>query len=198
MTTVQTLLFLRHAQTDLAGTFCGSSNPPLNETGMAQLAPMLDRLNPYAIHLVYASDLLRALQTAESIARARSIPLLTTPALREIGFGDWETLDWATIEQRDKPFAERWVREFPHLATPNGEPMSQFRSRVLAELTRLRADAHTHSRNVAIVTHAGVLRCLLEALGHLSPHQAWERTRDYTCVIPCTQDSPTGPLEVHL
>ena len=39
-----TLLFIRHAETNLAGRFCGHADPPLNERGFAQIvaAPFSD------------------------------------------------------------------------------------------------------------------------------------------------------------
>ncbi|ADW69085.1 histidine phosphatase family protein [Granulicella tundricola] len=188
------LLFIRHAQTDLAGTFCGQSDPNLSEIGLSQLPNLLERLAPHAIDAVYTSDLRRARETAESITYARHIPLNLTPELREIAFGDWETLTWETIEQRDPTYAARWVAEFPNLPTPNGEPITQFRQRILNALYDLRQKAAT--TNIAVVTHAGVLRVLLEEFGHFSPHHAWERTRDYTCIVHCTQTSPESTLVI--
>jgi len=35
------ILFIRHAETDMAGTFCGHSNPPLNMRGRNQLSELL-------------------------------------------------------------------------------------------------------------------------------------------------------------
>ena len=189
------LFFIRHAQTDLAGTFCGHSDPPLNAAGEAQLPGLLTRLTPFQISAIYSSDLRRAQQTAACLAQARNLPVYPTPALREISFGDWETLTWDQIEQRDPTYAARWVTEFPALPTPSGEPIHTFRQRILTEIHRLRSQAATE--NLAIVTHAGVLRVLLESIAHFAPHHAWERTRDYTCILHCTQTSPDSLLEVH-
>ncbi|MDQ1693485.1 MAG: hypothetical protein QOH85_1020, partial [Acidobacteriaceae bacterium] len=35
------ILLVRHAETDLKGTFCGHSDPPLNDAGRAQLPAIL-------------------------------------------------------------------------------------------------------------------------------------------------------------
>ena len=190
-----TLLFIRHAETVLAGTFCGSSNPPLNDRGQSQLPTLLTRLTPFQIDAVYSSDLLRAQQTAAPLATARNLSVHLTPALREIDFGQWESLTWPQIEQRNQLFAQRWLAEFPALPAPDGESFSVFRQRILTELTRLRTLAAT--QNLAIVTHAGVLRILLEDLCQLPAAQAWTLTRDHTAILPCTQVSPTSRLEFH-
>ena len=188
-----TIVFIRHAETALAGTFCGRTDPPLNETGYSQLAPLQTRLAGLPCTAVHTSDLLRARQTAEAFAQPRALPVHLSPALREIDFGEWETLSWEQIEQRDPAYAARWVAEFPNLPAPGGELIPLFKHRVLTEIARLRE----LDQDLAIVTHAGPLRVLLEELGHFAPHHAWERTRDYTCIIRCTQQTPTGHLEVH-
>jgi broad specificity phosphatase PhoE len=188
-----TLVFIRHAETDLAGTFCGRTDPPLNAAGQAQLGPLQANLAAVPCTAIHTSDLLRARQTAEAVGAARQLPVYLSRGLREIDFGDWETLSWEQIEQRDPAYAARWVAEFPNLPAPNGEPIPVFKHRVLTEISRLRQ----LNQDLAIVTHAGPLRVLLEELGHFAPHHAWERTRDYTCTIRCTQQSPTGHLEIH-
>ncbi len=195
MNTPTTFLFIRHAATDLAGTFCGSSNPPLNDLGRSQVAQLLTQLTQ-PIHTVYTSHLLRAHQTAEPIAQAHQAPLHLRPALREIDFGDWESLTWSDIETRNPTFAAKWVAEFPALPTPNGEPIQLFRTRILTELNHLRTLAEP-GQTIAIVTHAGPLRVLLEEFGHYAPQHAWERTRDYTCIIRATQTSSNAFTITH-
>jgi len=187
-----TLLFLRHAETDLAGTFCGASDPPLNERGFAQLPSLLRSVADLRFDAIYTSDLLRARQTAEALAALHCTPIHLRPSLRQIHFGDWETLTWHQIECADPTFAARWVAEFPNLTPPNGEPIAFFKHRVVEEITFIRQQ--TRGQTIAIVTHSTVLRVLLEEFGHFAPHHAWERTRDYTCSLRATQNTPSGAL----
>ena len=187
-----TLLFLRHAETDLAGTFCGATDPPLNQRGLAQLPALLRSVEDLRFDAIYTSDLRRARQTAEALAGANATPVYPRPALRQIDFGDWETLTWQQIEAANPAFAARWVAEFPNLMPPNGEPIAQFRHRVVEEISFIRQQ--TRGQTVAVVTHSTVLRVLLEEFGHFAPHHAWERTREYTCTLRATQTTPTGAL----
>ncbi len=187
-----TLLFLRHAETELAGTFCGATDPPLNARGIAQLPALLQSVGDLHFDAIYTSDLLRARQTAEALAAPHSTPIHPRPGLRQINFGDWETLTWQQIDSANPAFAARWVAEFPNLTPPNGEPIAVFKHRVIEEITFIRQQ--THAQTVAIVTHSTVLRVLLEEFGHFAPHHAWERTRDYTCTLRATQQTPTGAL----
>ncbi len=184
------LILLRHAETALAGTFCGATDPPLNDQGRAQLPGLIARLAGTPLDAIYTSDLLRARQTAEAIAG--SAPIHPRPALRQIDFGRWETLTWQQIEQTDPLYAARWVAEFPNLPPGGGEPIPLFKHRVLEEFAFIRQQLS--GQTVAIVTHSTVLRVLLEELGHFSAHHAWESTRNYTCLLRCTQASATSPL----
>src|ERR1700742_386415 len=103
------VLFIRHAETEMAGRFCGHSDPDLNAQGQVQLSGLAQALSAETFGRVYSSDLRRAHSTARAIAAGRNIPLTLRPALREIHFGRWEGLSWSEIEQLDPEYARRWV-----------------------------------------------------------------------------------------
>jgi alpha-ribazole phosphatase len=174
---MDTLLFIRHAETDLAGRFCGQSNPPVNERGLRQIEELLKALKSECIDAVYTSELSRALTTAEAIGRAFGLSPITVPALREIGFGEWEGLSWVEIESRDPAYARRWSEAYPDLPAPAGEPFEAFGSRVLTEIDRLLAVSS--QRCAAVVTHAGVMRVVLRSRCGLDEQEAWERAKAY-------------------
>jgi alpha-ribazole phosphatase len=177
---MSTILFIRHAETDMAGRFCGHSDPDLNARGHEQTAELIDRLRLENIDTVYTSDLRRAKTTAESIARAFGIGCKARRALREISFGEWEGLTWKEIDLRDEACARRWMDEYPLLPTPGGEPFRDFEQRVLEEVAFLSTKAA--ERDIAVVTHAGVLRTVLCSLQRCSEEDAWSLTKPY-CVI---------------
>jgi alpha-ribazole phosphatase len=175
MTTTRTLLLIRHAETDFAGTFCGHSDPPVNERGRSQIERLVLDLQQQKLDAVYSSDLQRALTTAEALAASLAIPLRTSSNLREIGFGDWEGFTWEQTEKTDPAYAQRWVTEFPRLPAPNGEEFDSFTKRTLSEFDTVALS----NQNAAIVTHAGVLRVILTRRCGLSDDQAWQRAREY-------------------
>lgn len=174
---MDTLLFIRHAETDLAGRFCGQSNPPVNERGLRQIDDLLKALKNESIDAVYSSDLSRSLITADAIGRPFGLSTIVVPALREIDFGKWEGLSWVEIEARDHAYACRWTEAYPELPAPGGEPFETFQSRVLTEIDRLLAVSS--QRCAAVVTHAGVMRVVLRSLCGLDEQEAWERTKAY-------------------
>jgi alpha-ribazole phosphatase len=192
MARMSEIFFIRHAETDMAGTFCGHSNPSLNLRGRDQLSQLLHALDTESIHAVYASDLLRAQETAAAIATSRGIECHLRPALREINFGRWEGLTWdeVEVEHTDTAYAQRWINEYPNLPAPDGESFRDFENRVLDEMGLLMMKAKEH--DIAVVTHAGVLRIVLCRLCGRSEDEAWEQTKSYCSIIRYTV--PISPL----
>lgn len=177
------ILFIRHAETDMAGTFCGHSDPELNRRGLAQLDGLRDKLREKDIGAVYSSDLQRAGETAMAIAELFGVSCQVRPALREINFGRWEGLAWEEIERRDEAYARRWIAGYPRLPAPEGEDFADFERRVLDEVTLLAKEAKALGRDIAVVTHAGVLRVVLCVLHGCSVEDAWARTKAYCSIV---------------
>lgn len=168
------LIFVRHAETDMAGTFCGHSDPELNERGRAQLPGLIDRINDRLnessndrlpaerFHKLFTSDLARARQTAHAISSYFDVEAADRPGLREISFGEWEGLSWSEIEARDPVLAARWASEYPNVPAPAGETFPRFAARVRSETDFLLRQAAEGP--IVVVTHAGFLRVALPRL----------------------------------
>jgi broad specificity phosphatase PhoE len=176
---MSTVLLIRHAETDLVGTFCGHADPPVNSLGNAQIRSLLNTLSRYSIAAIHTSDLLRAHVTAQAIANKFVIPIYPSTNLREINFGNWEALTWAQIEQCDSAYAKLWVDQYPFLPAPDGEAFNDFEFRVLAHIDAITS----HDEDVAIVTHGGVIRTVLTRRSNISRQQAWELTKDHCCIF---------------
>ena len=175
------ILFIRHAATDMAGTFCGHSDPEINALGYEQITDLIYRLRSEDIGAVYTSDLRRAQTTAEAISKAFGVECHVRPALREISFGRWEGLRWKDIEQYDAVYANRWTTDYPTLPAPGGERFSDFGRRVLDEVAFLSAKAMR--QNIAVISHAGVLRTVLCSLKGCNQNDAWQQVEAYCSIV---------------
>lgn len=175
------LLLIRHAETDLAGRFCGHSDPELNHRGRQQLAGVVEQVSKYDIQRIYTSDLRRARQTAESIASHFGIGVEVRPSLREIYFGLWEGLSWNEIEARDPVLARLWAEQYPNSTAPGGESWQQYERRVLAESAFLFRAATECP--IAVVAHAGFMRVLLATVYGLPEEETWKLTKEYGSVV---------------
>ena len=154
------LLFIRHPETEMAGTFCGHSDPPVNAEGQRQIVTLVKELSSEPITAVVTSDLQRASTPARVLAESLEVPCITCRGLREIGFGVWEGLTWAQIQVLDATFAESWLTAFPQLTPPGGEAFNAFESRVMGEMKQLIEFSNTGL--IAVITHAGVMRVILQ------------------------------------
>ncbi|WP_263418176.1 histidine phosphatase family protein [Terriglobus albidus] len=174
------LVFVRHAETDMAGKFCGHSDPSINEAGRKQVLDLISHLgDKQKFDAIYSSDLRRALDTATPIAAAFHLPLHKDSTLREIYFGDWEGLTWKEIEERDPDYAHKWLKCFPSMPSPNGELFAAFEDRVMQAVRCLR-DGEP-DRKAVVVTHAGIMRLVLCGLLGCGQQEAYEITREYCC-----------------
>jgi len=87
---METVLFLvRHGETvdNARQIMQGQTQGCLNEKGREQARVVAERLAAESIDAIVASDLRRAIQTAEIIAEPHGLPVVTTPLLRERDWG---------------------------------------------------------------------------------------------------------------
>lgn len=152
------LIMIRHGETDWnrAHRFQGGTDIDLNEQGHSQARLAAARLTGLPIAAIYCSDLRRARQTAEPIARALGLGVSVEPALRERSYGIFEGRTHEEIVRDHPQDYERWRRREAAYAMPGGgESLAALRVRVLAQMELL---ARRHAgQMVAAVTHGGVL-----------------------------------------
>ena len=169
-----TILLARHGETDWNRDrrWQGHADPPLNAAGRAQARALAVRLAGVPIEAVYASDLRRAIETAEAVAATRSLPVATDPLLREIDVGEWSGLTTAEIVER---FPVGYARhEAGGDGWEDGEPHAAMSARIVAAVTRI---ARSHTDAVLFVIHGGTIRALLAAAAgvELTEHRRTER-----------------------
>ena len=89
---METVIYLvRHGETvdNARQVMQGQTQGELNERGREQARQVAERLAGEHIDAVVASDLQRAVQTAEMIAVRHGLPVTTTPLLRERDWGSF-------------------------------------------------------------------------------------------------------------
>jgi alpha-ribazole phosphatase/probable phosphoglycerate mutase len=178
---MNTLVFIRHGETGMAGAFCGHSDPVLNPAGESQVRLLAEEVAMLGIERIYSSDLRRTAQTAVAIAQRIGVNVNYLPALREIHFGLWEGLHWQEIEDRYSDEAGRWLREFPARSAPGGEAYADFTARVDNIIATL--FERSAGRTTAVVTHRGVMRCALTRFCSFPEDEAWTKTAPYCAMV---------------
>ena len=170
------LLLVRHAATawTVQGRFQGQTDVPLSPPGQRQGADLARRLTEETIHVLYASDLQRAWETAQAIATPHALRVQSEPRLREIAFGRWEGLTYTEIQQCDAARLAAWERDPLHIAPPGGETLLQMAERVRATYASVVATAQ--DKTVGLVAHGGPLQVLLCLALGLPPQAYWQFT----------------------
>ena len=154
------VLLVRHGQSqgNAEQRFGGHSPTPLSELGRRQAEATGRALANERVTAVYSSDLLRAVQTAEPLARATGLDITRTPALRERSVGLMEGL---TFEEAAAAHPEEYAallrRDFERVLA-GGESYRQLLDRAAAELDR--AVERHRGGTLALFSHAGTI-CIL-------------------------------------
>jgi 2,3-bisphosphoglycerate-dependent phosphoglycerate mutase len=170
------LIAVRHGETDwnAEARLQGQLDIALNARGRAQAQALARALDDEPIDALYASDLRRALATAQPLARAVGLEVRTLQTLRERAFGCFEGLTYAEIEERHPAETARWRRREPDFAVGGGETLLDFQSRCVAAVCGL-AEVHA-GQTIAVVAHGGVLDALYRSamrIGLQAP-RTWE------------------------
>jgi len=147
------LLLVRHGITQLNAdrVFMGHGPVPLSATGRQQVARLAERLAASPPDRVIASDIVRAVESAEIITKRLGMKFDRHPELREIDVGEAVGASYAEA-------AERWPDVFLPEGEgrfPGGESFSEVADRTSAFL---RDDVVPRGGRVLVVTHGGVVR----------------------------------------
>ena len=155
-----TLIFVRHGQSEsnLSNTFTGQSDVPLTALGLRQAARTAEYLRRAAIDRIYASDLRRAMQTAEPTAEDHGLPILPAADLREIQAGAWERMEFGKIAARYPREFDTWLHDLGNASCPLGESVADVYRRAAACVDRIVAE--NRGKCVALFSHATPLRVL--------------------------------------
>ena len=155
------ILAIRHGETDwnVATRIQGQIDISLNAQGEWQAKQVAKALADEELHAVYASDLSRALVTAQQIASLHQHEVKQVIALRERHYGFFEGQTWDEIQTAHPEDAALWRDRDPHWTPKNGgESLVMLHERV-KQMVNAIASQH-RGEQIAVVTHGGELDIL--------------------------------------
>ncbi|GGM36485.1 putative phosphatase PhoE [Paraliobacillus quinghaiensis] len=147
------ICLVRHGETDwnLQGKIQGSTDIPLNETGIKQAEACSSYFEGSDWDIIVSSPMKRAKQTAEIINQKLQVDVVERHAFKERGFGDAEGL---TLEER--------LRLFPNHEYPNQELKQDFIKRVMGGMEEI--NQRFPNKKVLVVAHGAVIHSLLNEM----------------------------------
>ncbi|EUB72438.1 Phosphoglycerate mutase [Pseudomonas sp. GM41(2012)] len=148
---------LRHGETELGGGLRGSLDDALTEKGWAQMRAAVVEQGPW--DRLVSSPLQRCARFAEELGAQLGLPVQLDKDLQELHFGVWEGQSAAALMETDAEALGLFWADPYSFTPPQGEPVVDFSTRVLAAVERLQA---TYAgERVLLISHGGVMRLLL-------------------------------------
>jgi len=164
---------IRHTKPQIGKGICyGQTNIPLMKSFHKEAKVVATTL-PKNIDIVFSSPLSRCMQLAKYIPAKNFI---SDKRLLEMNFGDWEMEKWDAIDQT---ILSVWMKYFVTMRVPNGENFIDLYNRVNSFFNELTLRNY---KKVAIVTHAGVIRCLVAKLLELPYSESFTISVEYSSV----------------
>ena len=131
-----TLMLTRHGQATADDLMLGGQlDLPLTADGRKEAEALARRLAGVRIDRIVSSPMLRALETAQTIATGRSVEV--DERLRELDYGRWEGLTYAEVEAHDPELRARWEHDPAETHSPEGESGDDVAARALSFLVDL-------------------------------------------------------------
>lgn len=166
------ILLIRHGETDWnkEKRLQGYLDIPLNEVGKQQAQALSQCLGKLELDAVFSSDLQRARDTAQPLASLHGLSLDVHADLRERCYGVMEGLQRLEIAKRyPQAFAALDARELDVRYPPGvnvAETLNEFSARAMGAMRRILTN--TRHRQIAIVSHGGVLDCIYRHAENMS------------------------------
>ncbi|XP_068636969.1 phosphoglycerate mutase-like protein 4 [Aristolochia californica] len=166
------VIVVRHGETmwNACGKIQGHLDIELNDIGRQQAAAVADRLSKeFSVSAIYSSDLKRAYDTAQIIAKSCGLPEVKKDArLRERNLGDLQGLVFREASKLNPKAYQAFVSPKTDQEVPGGgESLDQLYDRATSGLEEIAANHK--GEQIVVVTHGGTLRALYERAGHSAP-----------------------------
>ena len=154
-------VYVRHGETEANRSSIlqgGGIDMPLNENGIRQAQAAAEYLSKEHFDIAFASELVRAAETAQIIARANEegFPLELVPQLREWNCGEMDGMSFKEIYERFPQEGKSFAFEQIETQMPGGESGIDFQARVSGFVTSL-TEKYAGKR-ILLVAHGGVLQ----------------------------------------
>jgi len=171
------LYLVRHGETECnkKGVYMGSTDVPLNETGIRQGEILREKLKDVRFDKIITSPYSRAYKTAEIISQENQIEI--DNKLTEIDFGVFEGLSYKEISKKYPKEVSFWSKDWINVAPPQGEKFIDFYNRVVEATNTI----VSYNKDILIVSHEGPLKVLISSMLKLPIEGFWNFRFNHGC-----------------
>lgn len=143
----------------------GFTDSPLTKKGIKQAELLGKELRCRQYDVLIVSDLYRAEHTARILNQHFNLEIIKNIGLRERSFGIMEGLTREEIEQKYAETYHAYMKRKSTYEIPKGESLVRFYNRVITALEDI--INQYKNRKILIVSHGGVLDCVIRHIFHL-------------------------------
>lgn len=188
------IYLIRHGQTDwnVEGRWQGSLDVPLGEVGHKQARALAEALIDRPINAIYSSDLIRALATAEPLAKSRRLPVMRDARLRELNLGVLQGLTHDEIVMKYPAEMKGMEADYMDYVVPEGESRRTLQARAFDAWQEIVTTEE--KAPIAIFTHGGTIRLLLMKLFPNEMERLTKVRITNTCVTTIDADGESVQL----
>lgn len=180
-----TLYFVRHGETDpnrqriMQGR---RVNAPLNRNGRMQADALAQRFSDIPLNAIYSSSLLRAIETADAVARRHPhVPRYRLDGLDEMCWGVFEGEPWSDrLQAMLTEMYARWAAGDYDYRVEEGESIYDVQRRCSSAVEQI-LEQNTGG-NILVVSHGRLLRVLLATILDVGLDRMDEFYHANTCV----------------
>ncbi len=160
--------------------YLGQRNPPLSKLGIEQAQYWRDYFSCVRIDKIYASNLTRALQTAEIISEGHAtMTVECVPEIKEINLGRWDGMDFKMIRKKYPISFRSRGADLEHYRPPQGESFSDLKARIIPAFNRI---IRSTSYRSIVVSHAGVNRVIIANILKSPLNEIFKIRQDYGAI----------------
>jgi probable phosphoglycerate mutase len=178
-----TIILVRHGQTEWnrVERFRGRYDIPLDETGVKQGEAVAERIAAqFKPERVFTSPLIRAMKTAEIIAKKAGIPIIIQRGIIDIDYGEWQGLTPDEVKARFPHESTLWYGHPEKAFIPGGENLKEVQARAIKTLEELCKESN--GTEIVMVSHTVVIRLILLGILEAPLNRFWN-LRQEPCAI---------------
>lgn len=176
------IIIIRHGETEwnIMGRFQGHSDIPLSPEGRRQAELLGQNLAIDAVDKIYASDLIRAVETAQPLAARFGLVVERDAALRELNFGAWEGRYFSEINEETPDMMKMFYRDPESIDIRGIENFQEFRRRVAGRVRAIAAE--NKGKRVVLISHGASIRILFTDILSMPIRAIWHVSQFNTAV----------------
>ena len=171
------LILARHGETvwNVEKIYRGRTDVNLDEVGVKQ-AELLGRyLRNWELEAIYSSPLIRAIDTANIIARYQKIGVHITEGLVDFDYGEWQSLPEQEAKRLYPTLYNEWHNNPHKVKMPGGESLEDVKRRAIGVVNDV---IPKYQGSIVLVAHRVVNKVLICSLLGLNNSYFWNIRQD--------------------